>query len=119
MSNNIYITYNIGTTDGWSISGNSVNNAVLGTKNDADFDLITNNTTRAVISSTGEVGINKIPQTGVTLDISGQVFAEMFTNPQTIINNIDIPSNSNSFVAGTVSFSGTVSVGIGSTLTII
>lgn len=120
MSNNIYITYNIGgNTDGWSLSGNTTNNAVLGTNNDAGFDIITNNTNRVTITNDGEVGINKIPQTGVTLDVSGQIYAEMFSNPQTIISNINIPSDTNSFLMGPVAFSGTVSVGSQSTLTII
>lgn len=119
MSNNIYITYNIGTIGGWSVSGNSVVDGVLGTKNDESFDIITNNTSRITISNDGEIGINKIPQTGVTLDVGGQIFAEMFSNPQTITSDIIIPSDTNSFVKGTVAFSGTVSVGPGSVLTII
>lgn len=119
MSNNIYITYNIGTQNAWSTSGNSVSNGVLGTKTDDSFDIITNNTPRATISSGGEVGINKIPQTGVTLDVLGQVYAELFSNPQVITSDINIPSNTNSFVMGTVSLSGTVSVSSGSILTII
>jgi hypothetical protein len=119
MSNNIYITYNIGTIGGWSVSGNSVNGGVLGTKNDDSFDIITNNTPRATISSDGEIGINKIPQSGVTLDVSGQVYAELFSNPQTITNNINIPNNTNSFAMGPVSLTGTVTVGVGSVLTII
>lgn len=119
MSNNIYITYNIGTVGGWSVSGNSVVDGVLGTKNDAGFDIITNDTPRLTVSNDGQIGVNKTPQSGVTLDVSGQLYAELFSNPQTITSNIDVPPNTNSFVMGTVSLSGTVSVSAGSTFTII
>lgn len=118
--NNINITYNIGT-DGWTLSGNNVTNAVLGTKNDEGFNIITNNTPRVTVSSDGEIGINKIPQTGVTLDIGGQIYSEGgFTNPQTITNNLIIPPNSNSLLIGPdITMSGTVTIGVNSILTIL
>lgn len=53
--------------------------------------------------------------------IGGQIYSEGgFANPQTILNNIDVPSESNSFFMGPdISFSGTVTVGDNSVLTII
>ena len=119
MSNNIYITYNVGTLGGWSVSGNTVVDGVLGTKNDESFDIITNNTPRITISNDGEIGVNKTPQSGVTLDVSGQIYGEIFSNPQTITSNIEIPPTTNSFVIGPISLLGSVNVSVGSVLTII
>lgn len=52
--------------------------------------------------------------------IGGQVYSDGgFLNPQTIMTDIDVPSDSNSIVIGPdVSFSGTVTVGNNSVLTI-
>lgn len=122
MSNNIYITYNIGggSTDGWSLSGNSVAGASLGTTNDQGFDIITNNTSRITLSNEGEIGINTNPQSGVTVNVSGQIYADVYSGPQTIMNDITIPENTNSlFIGPDISFSGTVTVGTNSVVTII
>ena len=52
--------------------------------------------------------------------VGGQIYSEGgFANPQTITTDIDIPTNTNSFIIGPdVSFSGTVVVGNNSVLTI-
>lgn len=122
MSNNINITYNIGTTDGWSISGNSVDNAVLGTKNDAGFDIISNDVPRISVDNDGEIGIGTTPQSGLTLTVSGLLSSDMLLNPQLIEKNIITPPNTNSLLIGpdiTVEVGYTITVGLDSYLTII
>lgn len=50
---------------------------------------------------------------------SVMVNAQMFMNPQTIVSNINIPSQHNAFLAGPVGFSASVTVGSGSYLAIL
>mgnify|MGYP006269879105 CR=1 FL=1 len=52
--------------------------------------------------------------------IGGQIYSEGgFANPQTITTNVDVAPNSNSLIIGPdISFSGTVTVGNNSVLTI-
>jgi hypothetical protein len=122
MSNNISITYNIGTTNGWSVSGNSVNNGVLGTKNDAGFDIISNDLPRISVDNDGEIGIGTTPQSGLTLTVSGLLSSDMLLNPQLVEKNIITPPNSNSLLIGpdvSIGIGYTITLGVNSYLTII
>ena len=51
--------------------------------------------------------------------VMGGVGSEILMHPQTITNNITIPANYNALLISPVGFSGTVSVGQGSNLTIL
>lgn len=119
--NNINITYNIGT-DGWTLSGNNVTNAVLGTKNDSGFDIISNDVPRISVDNDGEIGIGTTPQSGLTLTVSGLLSSDMLLNNQIIEKNIITPPNTNSLLIGpdiAIETGYTVSVGTNSYLTII
>lgn len=113
MSNNIYITYNIGESrDSWSVSGNTITGSNhIGSINDQGIDIITNNTPRIIIENDGEIGIGTSPKTGVTINVSGQIYSDLYTHPQVITKNITIPDNSNSFLVSPV--------GIGTGFTIV
>jgi hypothetical protein len=50
---------------------------------------------------------------------NGGFTSQMFMHPQTITDNITIPSNYNAFLIGPVGFDGTIIVGSGSNLSIL
>lgn len=117
MSNNIYITYNIDidqSLDSWLLTGNTVSGStVLGTVNDEGLDIITNNIPRITIENDGEIGIGKNPQSGVTIDISGQLNSDLFSHPQLITKNMFTPPNSNSFLVAPVSIDDGYVISVG------
>lgn len=123
MSNNIYITYNIGdSTESWSLSGNTITGSNhIGSINDQGIDIITNNTPRIIIENDGEIGIGTSPKTGVTINVSGQISSDLYTHPQVITKNITIPDNSNSFLVSPVGIGTgfTITVGDNSNLVIL
>lgn len=54
-----------------------------------------------------------------SIDTNNSLSTQMFMHPQTITNNIDIPTQYNAFLVGPVGFAGTVAVGSGSNLSIL
>lgn len=127
MSNNIYITYNIDidqAKDAWLVTGNTISvsgSSVLGTVNDEGIDIVTNNVPRISIDSDGGIGVGGLPQSGVTLNVSGQIYSDLFTHPQLISKDMTIPPYSNSFLIAPVSINvgNTIAVGENSFLIIL
>jgi hypothetical protein len=54
-----------------------------------------------------------------SISSNNTVVSPIFMTPQTITDSVDIPSDYNAFLVGPVSFTGTVTVGTGSNLTIL
>jgi len=104
----------------------SVNsNTITFTKGDASTFDITVDTGSATPIDTGSLattGSNTFVGNQTisgSVDINKSISTQMFMHPQTITEDITIPDNYNAFLVGPVGFTGTVTVGTGSNLSIL
>ena len=99
-----------------SLTGQKIKDTYQSLLKTADNGLVTN-AFKGVTDGSGSASGLYLKNDGAL--ISGSLSSQMFMHPQTITNNIDIPAQHNAFLISPVGFSGTVSVGQDSNLTIL
>jgi hypothetical protein len=99
-----------------SLTGQQIKDTYQSLLKTDDNGLITN-AFKGVTDGSGSASGLYLRNNGV--EVSGSLISQMFMHPQTITNNIDIPSQYNAFLVGPVGFTGTVAVGSGSNLSIL